>query len=206
MIIVDYYFHSPSPWAYLAGPRFNELIKRKNLQVNWKPIDLFAIFKITGQKMVKNRAPQVQINRLNELRRWSEFLKMPINVEPKYFPPDGLPANKLIIAAIILKKDVALLVNNLMEAVWVKEKDIGRTDVIIEVANDFGYEGKTLYDLSNKPEVKKILKGNTEEAIDKNIFGVPTWIYNKELFWGQDRLDFLERAIDKNISNNRNPK
>ena len=67
------------------------------------------------------------------------------------------------------------------------------------MANDFGYVGKTLYDLSNKPEVKKILKENTEEAIDKNIFGVPTWIFNNELFWGQDRLDFLERAIDKNI-------
>jgi len=206
MTIVDYYFHSPSPWAYLAGPRFNELIKKKNLQVNWKPIDLFAIFKITGQKMVKDRAPQVQINRLNELKRWSEFLKMRINVEPKYFPPDGLPANKLIIAAIILEKDVSTLVHKLMEAVWVKEKDIGRTDVIIEVANEYGVQGETLFDLSNKSEVSKILKENTEEAIDKNIFGVPTWIYNNELFWGQDRLDFLERAIDKNISNNRNPK
>ena len=123
---------------------------------------------------------------------------MPINVEPKYFPPDGLPANKLIIAAIILKKDVALLVNNLMKAVWVKEKDIGRTDVIIEVANENGFQGKTLFDLSNTSEVSKILKENTEEAIDKNIFGVPTWIFNNELFWGQDRLDFLERAINKN--------
>jgi len=198
MPIVDYYFHSPSPWAYLAGPRFNELIERKNLQVNWKPIDLVAIFKITGQKMVKDRAPQVQINRLNELRRWSEFLKMPINVEPRYFPPDGLPANKLIIAAIILEKDVTSLVHKLMEAVWVKEKDIGDSDVIVEVANEYGFQGKTLFDLSNKSEVSKILKENTEEAIDKNIFGVPTWIFNNELFWGQDRLDFLERAINKN--------
>ena len=62
---------------------------------------------------------------------------MPINVEPKYFPPDGLPANNIIIAAIILKKDVASLVNNVMEAVWVKEKDIGRTDVIIEEQDIF---------------------------------------------------------------------
>ena len=198
MAIVDYYFYPPSPWAYLAGPRFNQLIKRKNLKVNWKPIDLIAIFNITGQKMVKNRAPQVQINRLNELRRWSEFLKMPINVEPKYFPPDGLPANKLIIAAITLKKDVALLVHNLMDTVWVKEKDIGNSDVIIEVANDSGYEGDKLYELSCKADIESKLKNNTEEAVDKNIFGVPTWIYNKELFWGQDRLDFLERAIDKN--------
>ena len=157
-----------------------------------------AIFKITGQKMVKDRAPQVQINRLNELTRWSEFLKMPINVEPRYFPPDGLPANKLIIAAIILEKDVSSLVHKLMEAVWVKEKDIGRTNVIIELANEYGFQGKTLFDFSNTSEVSKILKENTEEAIDKNIFGVPTWIFNNELFWGQDRLDFLEREIDKN--------
>ena len=93
-----------------------------------------------------------------------------------------------------------------MEAVWVKEKDIGDTDVIIEVANDNGFQGKTLFDLSNKSGVKKILKENTEEAIKKNIFGVPTWLFNNELFWGQDRLDFLERTIDKNISNNRNSK
>ena len=196
--MIDYYFHSPSPWAYLAGPRFNQLIKSKNLKVKWKPIDLPAIFKITGQKMVKDRAPQVQINRLNELRRWGEFLKMPINVEPKYFPPDGSPANELIIAAIILEKDVSYIVHNLMEAVWVKDKDIANVDVLIEIANNSGYEGEKLYDLSSKPEVKKILKENTDEAIENNIFGVPTWIYNNELFWGQDRLDFLERAIEKN--------
>ena len=74
-----------------------------------------------------------------------EFLKMPINVG-QYFPPDGLPANKLIIAAITLK-DVALLVHNLMDSVWVKEKDIGNSDVLIEVANDSGY-GEKLYELS----------------------------------------------------------
>jgi len=66
------------------------------------------------------------------------------------------------------------------------------------VANEYAFDGKTLYDLSYKPEVITILKENTEEAIDKNIFGVPTWIFNNELFWGQDRLDFLERAINKN--------
>ena len=87
-----------------------------------------------------------------------------------------------------------------------KRKDIGDTDVIIEVANDNGFQGKTLFDLSNKSEVTEILKENTEEAIKKNIFGVPTWLFNNELFWGQDRLDFLERTIDKNISNNRNSK
>ena len=78
---IDYFFTPPSPWTYLAGPRFKSLAQRNRLVINWKPFDLFAAFALTGQKPVKKRPPQIQANRLTDLARWGSFLEMKINLE-----------------------------------------------------------------------------------------------------------------------------
>ena len=195
---IDYYFTVPSPWAYLAGPRFNALVQTKALVVNWKPIDLFAVFALNGQKKVKDRPSSIQVNRLNELKRWGEFLKMEINIEPKYFPVNPDPANKFLIAASIINIDITRLTTALMTAVWVEEKDIADLNTLIAIANENGECGSLLSKLSLEDRVQDRLEINTEEAITRNVFGSPTWIYQGELFWGQDRLDFLERSVGKN--------
>ena len=194
---VDYYFTPPSPYTYLAGPRFKALAERNNLVINWKPFDLFAAFALTGQKKVKERPPQIQANRLNELRRWGDFLEMKINIQPKHFPPDPTPSHKMIVAATKTGKDVTGLANAYMAACWVEERDIGDTNTIVAIANEQGFEGKTLLEAAGSTETQQELEQNTKEAISANVFGAPTWIYQGELFWGQDRIDFLARAIEK---------
>ena len=96
---VDYYFAVPSPWTYLAGPRFEKLIRKYNLEVNWKPYEVPRVFALTGTKPVLQRPPQIQKNRLNELRRWREYLDMPLNLQPKFFPADSTPAAHMLISA-----------------------------------------------------------------------------------------------------------
>jgi 2-hydroxychromene-2-carboxylate isomerase len=194
---IDYYFTPPSPYTYLAGPRFKILAERNDLVVNWKPFDLFAAFALTGQKKVKERPPQIQANRLNELRRWGEFLKMKINIQPKYFPPDPTPSHKMIVAATKTGKDVTDLANAYMTACWAEERDIGDTNTIIAIANEQDFEGKKLLEAAESKETQQELDQNTKDAISSNVFGAPTWIYQGELFWGQDRIDFLTRAIEK---------
>ena len=195
--IVDYYFTPPSPYTYLAGPRFKSLAERNNLVINWKPFDLFAAFALTGQKKVKERPPQIQANRLNELRRWSDFLKMKINIQPKYFPPNPTPSHKMIVAAIKTGKDVTDLANAYMSACWAEERDIGDINTIVAIAKEQGFDGETLLKAAKSEATKQTLDRNTKEAISANVFGAPTWIYEGELFWGQDRIDFLARAIER---------
>lgn len=195
---IDYYFTAPSPWAYLAAPRFNALVQTKALVVNWKPIDLFEVFALNGQKKVKDRPPSIQVNRLNELKRWGKFLNMEINIEPKYFPVNPDTANKFLIAASIINIDITRLTTALMTAVWVEEKDIADINTLIAIANKNGEDGRLLSELSREDRVQDRLEINTKEAIARNVFGSPTWIYQGELFWGQDRLDFLERSVGKN--------
>ena len=193
---IDYYFTPPSPYTYLAGPRFKSLAQNNNLTVNWKPFDLFAAFALTGQKKVKERPPQIQANRLNELRRWGAFLKMKINIQPKHFPPDAVPSHKMIIAAIKTGEEVTDLANAYMSACWAEERNISEKDTVIAIANEQGFDGSALFQVAQTTEIQKSLDQNTEEAIAKNVFGAPTWIYKGELFWGQDRIDFLTRAIE----------
>ena len=83
---LDYYFATPSPWAYLATPRVIELKNKYDLKINWKPSDLMEIFAVHGIAAVKDRPQPVQLNRLTELKRWSKFLNIPLTLQPKFFP------------------------------------------------------------------------------------------------------------------------
>ena len=195
---IDFYFGVPSPWTYLAGPRFRKLTQRNNLVVNWKPFDVSRVFGITGTKPVKERPPQIQANRLTDLARWRSFLKMELNLEPKFFPVNPSPAARMIISALQKGVDVMDLSNAYMTAVWVQERNIADPDTIIAIADEQGLDGITLFSRIEDAAVLKALEENTQEAVHKNVFGTPTWIYKEELFWGQDRLDFLTRAVEKN--------
>ena len=193
---IDYFFTSPSPWTYLAGPRFKALAQRNRLVVNWKPFDLFAAFALTGQKPVKQRPPQIQANRFTDLARWASFLDMKINLDQKYFPPDPALSSKMIIAAIRTKADVTDLVNAYMSAVWAEERDISDSETVVSIANENDFDGEMLFHSAGTEETLEILNKNTDEAIARSVFGSPTWIYKEELFWGQDRLEFLTRAVE----------
>lgn len=193
---IDYFFTPPSPWTYLAGPRFKSLAQRNRLVINWKPFDLFAAFALTGQKPVKKRPPQIQANRLTDLARWGSFLEMKINLEPKYFPPDPVLSSKMIIAALRTEADVTDLANAYMSAVWAEERDIANSETVISIADENGFDGKMLFQSAGNKEILQVLDRNTDEAIARSVFGSPTWIYQEELFWGQDRLEFLTRAVE----------
>ena len=146
---------------------------------------------------VPQRSPQRQKYRLDELKRWSEFLNIKINLKPKFFPPkDPHISGKYTIAANILGVKL-VFGHELLKQIWSEEKDISDEKNIEATSNLFKLDFKKLSELAKSDKVSKIYQDNTEEAVTKNVFGSPTYIYNNELFWGQDRLDFLERALNK---------
>lgn len=186
---IDYYFSPVSPWTYLGHERFAQIAKRHGATVAVKPVDYGVIFPQSGGLPLGKRAPQRQAYRLSELARWRELLGVPLNVHPKYFPADPTQAACLICAAPEGAR--VALAGDFMRAVWAEEKNIADAAVATEIAARHGIADAA----AALSKGKAIYESNTQEAIARQVFGAPTYVYRDELFWGQDRLDFLERAM-----------
>ena len=195
---IEYFYSLASPFTYLGSEKFQLIAKKYNVEIVEKPCDLVGgIFSKTGGIPVPQRSPQRQKYRLDELKRWSEFLNIKINIKPKFFPPTDphIPA-KYTVAANLLGVKV-FFGHELLKKLWIEEQDISDEKNIEITSKQFKINFKELSSLAKSEKVSKIYSDNTEEAIKKNVFGAPTYIFNNELFWGQDRLEFLERALNK---------
>jgi 2-hydroxychromene-2-carboxylate isomerase len=186
---IDYYLTPSSPWTYLGHERLVRLAAKHGAAVAVKPVDYGVIFPQSGGLPLAKRAPQRQAYRLVELARWREFLGIPLNIHPKFFPVDGTQASCLICAAPEEKR--LAVAGDFMRAVWAEEKNIADAAVIAQVAAKHGIADAPAAIARGKP----LYEGNTQEAVARNVFGAPTYAFKDELFWGQDRLDFLERAM-----------
>jgi len=192
---VDYYFTPASPWAYLGHARFTQMLARSGAQVNVKPVDYGRIFPVSGGLPLKQRAPQRQAYRLIELRRWREHLGLPLNLEPRYFPYATDLASSMIITANGQHGATRAmqLAYGIMQACWVSERNCAEPETLDQVAGAAGMEGPSLR--AREDEAKAAYAAYTQEAIERQVFGAPTYVVDGEIFWGQDRLDFLERAL-----------
>jgi 2-hydroxychromene-2-carboxylate isomerase len=188
---IDYYLTPTSPWTYLGHERFAQIAKRHGATVTVKPVDYGVIFPQSGGLPLAKRAPQRQAYRLSELARWRDHLGVPLNIRPKFFPADPLQAACLICAAPAHKR--MALAGDCLRAVWAEEKNIADAGMLAEIAARNGIADAAAAVARGKADYE----GNTQEAMTRQVFGAPTYVYRDELFWGQDRLDFLERALAK---------
>ncbi len=194
---VEYFLAPQSPWAYMGHPHFMEIVKKTGATVLLKPADVNKIFAVTGGVPVGQRPPQRQAYRLDELRRWSAHLQRPLNLHPKFFPVPGDTAAKLMIAALHAggTEKALALAGALGSAVWAEEKNIADGDTMVAIANSVGLDGAAVLAMTDSDAVNADYARNTEEAIEAKVFGVPWYRVDGEGFWGQDRLDFVERLL-----------
>lgn len=192
---VDYYYTHTSPWTYLGHDRFLKIAAAAGATVNCKPASMEVIFPQSGGLPLPKRAPQRQAYRMMELRRWHDFLGIPITFEPKYFPANGATANLMTVAAGQAGLDIGKLSGALLRAVWVEERNIADEDTLLAIAGEQGFDGPALLASAKGGDAKAGFEANTAEAMERNVFGAPTYIYRDENFWGQDRLEFVERAL-----------
>jgi 2-hydroxychromene-2-carboxylate isomerase len=130
-----------------------------------------------------------------ELRRWRDHLGIPLNLHPKHFPVDESLAARMAIAHRQLGGDIAAISEAMMSAVWAEERDLADRAPLLEIAREQGASGPTLLEAAEEPAVRQEYDANTRAAIDQGVFGMPTFVIEGELFWGQDRLDFVARAL-----------
>ena len=195
--VCEYYFAPQSPWSYFGHERLLALAKQYGVQIDIKPVDLAKIFSVSGGMSLAKRPPQRQAYRLIELKRWSEHLDLPLNPQPKFSPVSGDPSAKLIIATKFAHgTDAALaLTSAVMRALWAEDKNIMDADTLIALANAAGHDGQALLKSSETTAVQNEYEQFTNEAMAASVFGTPWYIVDGVAFWGQDRLDFVERAF-----------
>jgi len=193
---IDYYFSPMSPWTYLGHARLVDIAKRHGASIRVKPVDYGKIFPASGGLPLAKRAPQRQAYRFVELRRWQEHLGVPLILEPKYFPYDATLASQLILAADAQDRVAALnLAGAILKGCWAQERNMADEAELAGVCGELGLDGAGLLASARADETRKRYDALTEEAIALQVFGAPTYVYNGELFWGQDRLDLLDTAL-----------
>ena len=198
---VEYYYSVASPYAYLGVKKFQEIVKKYSLEVIEKPIDLVGtVFAETGGTPVPKRHPSRQQYRLVEIERFGNKLNININKQPKFFPPAD-PHKAALFTIASIKSGLSIdFGKEVLTKLWSEEKDISQDSVLEEVCNKFKLNFNEIKTVANSEEIKSIYLSNSNDAIAQGVFGAPSFIMNNELFWGQDRLDFLEDKI-KSIRN-----
>lgn len=193
---VDYYFAAQSPWTYLGHARFAALARASGALVRVLPADFGKIFAASGGLPLPKRAPQRQAYRLAELARFRDFLALPLNLQPRFFPVAADDAARLIIA--VNSQDGAQAAMQLsgavFAAVWAQQRDIADAQTLAELLSESGLPAERLAQ-SRGPGVQAQYDANTQAAIEAGVFGAPSYCIEGEIFWGQDRLDFVERKL-----------
>ena len=199
MTPVDYYFTPQSPWTYLGHDRFVAMARAAGAPVRVLPADFGAVFPASGGLPLGKRAPQRQAYRLVELARFSRHLKLPMNIQPRFFPVSGDAASRLIIAVDRHDgADAALrLCGAVFRACWVQERDMADDATLAALLAENGLAAQRL-EQSHDAAVQAAYEANTRQAIDAGVFGAPSYVIDGEIFWGQDRLDFVERRLNNN--------
>jgi len=196
--LIDYYFATISPFMYLGHDRLVAIAAKHGATIAVKPINLGEVFPVSGGLPLSKRAPQRQAYRLVELERWSDHLDIPLNCQPRFFPVNGDLAASWILAAQEQGLDAAMaLTGAIGRAIWAQERDVASESTLFGIAEELRLDAAALARRAATPEILGRYKAYTQEAIERKIFGAPTYIYRDELFWGQDRLDFLDRALAK---------
>ena len=193
---IDYYLGAQSPWAYLGHQRFTDMAREANAVVRVLPTDYGKVFPVSGGLPLGQRAPQRQAYRLVDMRRTADYLKLPINIQPTFFPVNGDAASRLII--VVNQHDgtdaAMKLCDAVFKAVWVQQRNIADEAVLAELLTECGLDAARM-EQSRQPAAQAQYQANSEAAIQAGVFGAPSFVVDGEIFWGQDRLDFLQRKL-----------
>ena len=195
-LTIDYYLGVQSPWTYLGHQRFADMAREAGATVRVLPTDFGKVFPVSGGLPLGQRAPQRQAYRLVDMRRTADHLNIPINLKPVFFPVNGDAASRLII--VVNQQDgtdaAMKLCDAVYKAVWLQQRNIADEAVLDALLAERGLNAARLA-AAREPAAQAQYEANSQAAIEQGVFGAPSYVVDGEIFWGQDRLDFLQRKL-----------
>jgi len=189
---VEFYFDFSSPYSYLAATQLPDIAKRKGAKIEYRPFVLAAVFKATTNDMPA-KVPAKGAYMLKDLERWAEFYGVRFKFS-SHFPANTIKAMRLVLVADEQGKAEAVA-QGLFRAIWAEDRDLNDPVVLGVFAEKAGLDPQAALAAIETQPIKDRLRANTDAAIAKGAFGAPAMFVGDELFWGNDRLDFVERAL-----------
>lgn len=193
---VEFYFDLGSPYSYLAYYRLLQIAEQQEIQIVYKPILLGGVFKATG-----NRSPiEIPVKgaySILDMQRWAEYYQIPMQMNP-HFPMNTLTLMRILTGVQLLHLEkFEQVLKLLFDAMFGTPQNLNEPTVLAEVLKPSGFSVEDIMSMVQSEVVKQKLITETEQAIQRGIFGAPTFFVGDEMYWGQDRLHFVEQALNK---------
>ena len=196
---LDYYASLNSPWTHLGAARIEGMAHAAGATMRIYPVDFGEIFAASGGLPLPKRAPQRQAYRLQELVRWRDHLGIPIQIKPKHFPSnEALSAGCVIAVRETIGDAPAIrLAHAVLKAVWQRELNPGEPETLGLLIKECGLDADAVLKLGAEPRWAAMREANTKAALERGVFGAPSYVIGEDIFWGQDRLEFVQRRLAK---------
>jgi 2-hydroxychromene-2-carboxylate isomerase len=192
---VDYYFSLISPWSYIGHRAFAAVAKKHDLDVRYRPMALQEVFPQSGGLPLGKRHPLRQNYRMMELQRWRERRKLAMNLHPKFWPFDPSLVDRTVVALADAGAPVEAFLPRAFVGVFEKEENLADEAVIAGLLQAAGIDAADIVQRAKSDACGTIYAANAAEALAMGVFGAPGFVLDGEVFWGQDRIDFLDDAL-----------
>lgn len=192
---INYFFSLLSPWAYLGYPALLEIAGNTGARIRYRPMQFMPVLAAAGGQPLKDRPLARQRYRLLELQRWREYRGLPLNLQPRFFPVDVSLADRVVIALIQAGEDPAGYIGDAGRMLWAEEGDLSDPVVVTALLARHGVTAAPLLVAADSAQVVDEYQANTQAAIETGLPGMPAYVLNGEVFWGQDRLDMLQHTL-----------
>ena len=191
---LEFFFDFGSPTAYLAYTQLPGIAGRAGAQIAWRPMLLGGVFKATGNQSPVKIVPKGKWM-WNDMALWARRYGVPLKIHPNF------PANTLTLmrgaVGLQMREPGKFLnyVDAIYRAMWDEALDLGNPTLLAETLAKAGFEAMEFTAMVSDPAVKQKLIANTDEAVQRGVFGAPTIFVGEQMFFGQDRLEFVKEAL-----------
>ncbi len=197
---IDYFYTSTSPFTWFGHQAFCAVAEKHGKSINYKPVNLMEVWKVSGAVPPPQRPPMRQRYRLLELQRIADFRGLTVIPQPDSFPANPERADLCCAVLVQQGKDPGPFLFSVGEALWSQDRQIADEAVLSELLGKAGHDGDAIIIASKEPEMSEVRSANSQEAIALDVIGAPSYVYENEVFWGQDRVDYLDKMISSGRS------
>jgi 2-hydroxychromene-2-carboxylate isomerase len=191
---VEFYFDVGSPAAYLAWTQLPQIARAAGAEIEYRPFLLGGVFQATGNRSPMEVPAKGQYMQ-DDLQRFARRYGVPFAHNP-HFPINTLTLMRGAIG-LQMREPARMVpyVDAVYRAIWVDGKNMNDPATVGKVLQQAGFPPEQLLALASDQAVKDHLKAETQEAVARGVFGAPTFFVGQDMFWGQDRLDFVKESL-----------